>query len=244
MLFCYSQENRWACCDVQTPSIQCTSSVKVVGWGKGVVYLTSPGCPTVGQGLLSLQQVQVEGVGCFFCVFFFYSVSWLSFIFLFLPCHFLSSPVLSILSLFSRFSGRRHKMTHKGWRVVKPQPTTSINTFYIISEPHLAKRCLRACAKCTQIHPAHAQSLIRAFALHRNIIQFSVILFVTAKALIRLRGCAVWSGPYAVCIYPKTFSHGAAHVIMKHECICHTYEYVTNCHICVWLYAYVTHLPI
>ena len=40
---------------------------------------------------------------------------------------------------------------------------------YILSlfGPRQAKRCLRACAKCTdQIHPTHAQSLIRAFVFH------------------------------------------------------------------------------
>ena len=38
----------------------------------------------------------------------------------FLPCPSLWSPLLSLLSSLSLFSGRRHKMTHKGWRVVKP----------------------------------------------------------------------------------------------------------------------------
>ena len=50
---------------------------------------------TVGQGLLSLQQVRVERE-CFVS-----SVSSLSFIFLFLPYPPLSSPLLSLLSLFS-----------------------------------------------------------------------------------------------------------------------------------------------
>ena len=69
---------------------------------------------TVGQGQLSLQQVRVEGV----CFYFF--VSSLSFIFLFLPCPSFSSPLLSLHSLFSLFSERRHKMTHKVWGVIKP----------------------------------------------------------------------------------------------------------------------------
>ena len=42
----------------------------------------------------------------------FSSVSSLSFPFLFLPCLLLSSPTISIA--FRLFSGRRHKMTHKG----------------------------------------------------------------------------------------------------------------------------------
>ena len=45
--------------------------------------------------LLSLQQIRVEG-GCFIS-----SVSSLSFIFLFFPCPSLSSPLQSLLSLFS-----------------------------------------------------------------------------------------------------------------------------------------------
>ena len=50
----------------------------------------------------------------------FYSVSSLSFIFLFLPCPSRSSPLPSLLSLLP-FSGNWHKMTHKGWHVVKLQ---------------------------------------------------------------------------------------------------------------------------
>ena len=53
-------------------------------------------------GLLSLQQVRVEGV-CFF----FPSVSSLSFLFLFLPCPSLSSPLL--LFLFSLSMGNDTK---------------------------------------------------------------------------------------------------------------------------------------
>ena len=70
---------------------------------------------TVGQGLLSLQQVRVEGE-CFyfFCFFTFIPVP-LSSLFL----SFISSPISSITLL--PFCGRRHKMTHKGWRVIKPK---------------------------------------------------------------------------------------------------------------------------
>ena len=50
---------------------------------------------TVGQGLLPLWQVRVQGE-CFY-----FSVSSLSFLLLFLPCPSLSSPVPSLLSLFS-----------------------------------------------------------------------------------------------------------------------------------------------
>ena len=53
-------------------------------------------------------------------IFFISSVSSISFLFLFLPCPSLSSFLLSLLSLLP-FSGRWHKMTHKGWHIIKPQ---------------------------------------------------------------------------------------------------------------------------
>ena len=66
--------------------------------GESVVYLTSLGRPTdiglqFGNALLSLQQVRVEGE------WFISSVSLLSFLFLFLSCPSLSSPLLSLFSL-------------------------------------------------------------------------------------------------------------------------------------------------
>ena len=65
------------------------------------MYCAAPGRPTdiglqLGKACLSLQQVRVEG-GFFFIS----SVSSLSFILLFLPCPSLSSPLLSLLFLFS-----------------------------------------------------------------------------------------------------------------------------------------------
>ena len=50
----------------------------------------------------------------FFCFFTFIPVSLFS-----LSLPFISSAISSVY--FLPFSGRRHKMTHKGWRVVKPQ---------------------------------------------------------------------------------------------------------------------------
>ena len=41
----------------------------------------------------------------------------------FFPLSFISSTISS--TFFLPFSGRRHKMTHKGWRVVKPQHNQS-----------------------------------------------------------------------------------------------------------------------
>ena len=69
--------------------------------------------------------------------------------------------------------------------------------------PRQAKMCFRACANCAAIHhPAHAQSVIRTFALHWNILavcgqwrSWSDCAFRTAKALIKLYECTVWSGP-------------------------------------------------
>ena len=61
------------------------------------MYLMSPGQPAeiglqLGKGLLSLQQVKVEGE--------YFSGSSLSFIFLFLPCPSRSSPLLSLFFLW------------------------------------------------------------------------------------------------------------------------------------------------
>ena len=73
--------------------------------------------------------------------------------FLFLLClHFHSCssffPVLSFISSISflPFSGRRHKMTHKGWRVVKPQHNQSVtNTKLSQSMTKSMATCLWFC---------------------------------------------------------------------------------------------------
>ena len=81
---------------------------------------------------------------------------------LFLHFHSCSSffPVLSFISStissisFLPFSGRRHKMTHKGWRVVKPQHNQSlaIHTFffskYCFTSIYFIK-CLFGCLLCS-----------------------------------------------------------------------------------------------
>ena len=64
-----------------------------------------------GQGLLSLQQVRVE-VECFYFFGFF--------TFIHLPLSPLSLSFISSSISLLPFSGRRHKMTHKDWPVVKP----------------------------------------------------------------------------------------------------------------------------
>ena len=78
------------------------------------------------------------GMFLFWCFFIFIPVPlfYLSFSFIsFFPCPSLSSPLLSLFSLsvaddsstisFLPFSGSWHKVTHKGWHVVKPQHNQS-----------------------------------------------------------------------------------------------------------------------
>ena len=60
------------------------------------------------------------------------SVSSLSFLFLSsLSLPFISSAISSVY--FLPFSGRRHKMTHKGWRVVKPQLNQNHDLGFIVT---------------------------------------------------------------------------------------------------------------
>ena len=99
--------------------------VGVVRWCEGVVYLMSQGRPTdiglqLGKACYPCS-IRVEG-DCFyfFCFFTLIPVP-LSSLFL----SFISSTISSIILL--PFSGRRHKMTHKGWRVIKPKHNQSIH---------------------------------------------------------------------------------------------------------------------
>ena len=64
---------------------------------------------------VSLKQVRVWGEYFYFFYFFTFTPIPLSS----LSLSFISSTISSIS--FLPFSGRRHKMTHRGWRVVKPQ---------------------------------------------------------------------------------------------------------------------------
>ena len=67
--------------------------------------------------------------------------------------------------------------------------------------PRQAKNCLQTyhcqtCAKCTDsVHPARAQSIIRPLLSIHTFCSIQWIYQRTVKALIRLRGCAGWSGP-------------------------------------------------
>ena len=93
------------------------------------------------------------------------------FLFLFLPFHscssffpvplFLSSPLLLLLSVFLPFSGRLHKMTHKGWRVIKPQHNQSVS--YFLRKQDLAT-CLFLFLHCPSLS-SPLLSLLSVFSL-------------------------------------------------------------------------------
>ena len=99
----------------------------MVGWCEGVLYLTSPGAQLILAYSWARPAILVAGKGrggCFyfFCFFTFIPVPLSS-----LSLSFISSTISSIF--FLPFSGRRHKMTHKGWRVVKLQLNQSTKSF-------------------------------------------------------------------------------------------------------------------
>ena len=99
----------------------------VVGCGEGVVYLTLPGRSTDTGLQLGKLAILVAGKGTWDCFYFCFFPS-LSFLFLFLHCPSLSSPLLSLLSL-SPFLWETTQNDHKGWRVVKPQHNQSKTPF-------------------------------------------------------------------------------------------------------------------
>ena len=64
-----------------------------------------------------------------------------------------------------------------------------------LSGPRQVENSLRTCAKCTYSdYRAHAQSIIRAFALHSYIL-YPTFLIVDSESPDSLRGCAGWSVP-------------------------------------------------
>ena len=68
--------------------------------------------------------ILVAGKGRGGCFYFFFFFTFIPVPLSFLSLSFISSTISSISSL--PFSWRRHKMTHKGWHVVKPQLNQSI----------------------------------------------------------------------------------------------------------------------
>ena len=92
-------------------------------WSKGVEYLTSPGRPTDTDLQLgkTCYLAAGKGSGCYY--FFCFN----TFIHLTISLLVLSFICASISSIsFLSFSGRRHKMTDKGWGVVKPLHNNSL----------------------------------------------------------------------------------------------------------------------
>ena len=106
------------------------------GWVRKrcVSYVTGARPATVGQGRLPLRQLTVEEE-CFYFFCFFTSI------------HFAFSPLFHLLYylFYFSFSGRLHKVTRKGWCVVKPQlnkKSSAISSamicevfFYVLSLP-------------------------------------------------------------------------------------------------------------
>ena len=147
-----------------------------VGWGKDVKYLVAlaPNSDwfTVWLGLLSLQQVRVEGE----CFYFFCFFTFIHFPFCPVPLSFVSSTISSI----SPFSLRRDKMTHKRWRVFKllNQSRTHIDqgkqlvlnillyVFSFTSRKHA----------CIEIYKKYQNFLSEKFYFFFLVIKFSVYL--------------------------------------------------------------------
>ena len=79
-----------------------------------------------------------------------------------------------------------------------------------LHEPRQAKKCLRTCAKyANSDHPAHAQSIIRAFALHSYIPRYPMKLLADREGpdqTARMRRLIL---TFAVRICPKTRFHFA-----------------------------------
>ena len=129
----------------------------MVGWCEGVMYLVSPGHPILAYSW-ARPAILVVGKGrggmFLFCFFSFIPVPHSS---LFLS--FISSTISSIS--FLPFSGRRHKMTHKGWRVFKPQHKASQEprklwgeSWYIALEHKVYQVCSNNGSRLTSFAPS------------------------------------------------------------------------------------------
>ena len=93
------------------------------GWsrcGEGFMYLTSTEHP-IDTGL----QLGKACYPCFHFVFFFTLIP--------IPLSSLSLSFISSTISFLPLFGRQHKMTHKGWRAIKPQHNQATNSTYAFS---------------------------------------------------------------------------------------------------------------
>ena len=97
----------------------------VVGCGEGVVYLSHRSVQLILAYRWARPAILIEGKGRGECFHFFYFFTSIHVPLSSLPLSFVSSTISSI-SLFP-LSVRRHKMTNKGWRVVKPQHNHSMD---------------------------------------------------------------------------------------------------------------------
>ena len=110
------------------------------------------------------------GMFLFFCFFTFIPVPFSS-----LSLSFFSSNISSIC--FLPFSGKRHKMTHKGWGVVKPQHNQSRqkanNKNYVIIA-RLSDNGAILDLSCPSVIPSFCHSLPHSFLLY-------IILFILIR---------------------------------------------------------------
>ena len=101
-------------------------------------------------------------------------------------------------------SSLSHPDTVVTWlKISKPtlnQAETNIGAseYSLLNGLHQAKKCLWTCAKCAEFHrPAHAQVSSRHLLSIEAFFSIQWFRLQTAKALIRLHGCAGWFWPSA-----------------------------------------------
>ena len=94
---------------------------------KGVVYLSPSGHPLILVYSWARPAVLAAGMEEGQCFYFFCVFTFIHFPLSPLSLSFISSTIYSISS---PFSGRRHKMTHKDWRVVNPNTINVILQFF------------------------------------------------------------------------------------------------------------------
>ena len=114
---CTAQYHLLYFCCIWSNWVKQTSRVSCVTRASNWYWLT------VGQSMLSFQQVWVEGNCLISSVF-----TFIHFPHSPLSLYFISSTI-SAISLLP-FSGRQHQKTHKDWRVVKPQHNRIICIFF------------------------------------------------------------------------------------------------------------------